>query len=51
MEKQDPAPWKICEAFKMVLEQFGIILPPDFVKVPEYEQMELCLSIKKEQTQ
>lgn len=43
MEKQGSAPWKICEAFKMVAEQFGIILPLDFVKVPEYEQMELAL--------
>lgn len=39
MEKQGSAPWKICEAFKMVSEQFGIRLPDDFVKVPEYEQM------------
>lgn len=45
MEKQGTAPWKICEAFKMVSEQFGIRLPDDFVKIPEYEQMELsdCL--------
>lgn len=41
MEKQGSAPWKICEAFKMVSEQFGIRLPEDFVKVPEYEQMKL----------
>lgn len=41
MEKQGSEPWKICEAFKMVSEQFGIILPDDFVKVPEYEQMSL----------
>lgn len=41
MEKQGSAPWKICEAFKMVSEQFGIRLPDDFVKVPAYEQMEL----------
>ncbi|MGN0276785.1 MAG: antA/AntB antirepressor family protein [Hominisplanchenecus sp.] len=43
LEKQGTAPWKICEAFKMVSEQFGIRLPDDFVKVPEYEQMELLL--------
>lgn len=43
LEKQGTAPWKICEAFKMVSEQFGIRLPDDFVKVPEYEQMELPL--------
>lgn len=41
MEKQGSAPWKICEAFKMVSEQFGIRLPDDFVKIPEYEQMNL----------
>lgn len=41
MEKQGSAPWKICEAFKMVSEQFGIVLPADFVKVPEYEQLSL----------
>lgn len=39
MEKQGSAPWKICEAFKMVSEQFGIRLPDDFVKIPEYEQL------------
>ena len=43
MEKQGSAPWKICEAFKMISEQFGIRLPDDFVKVPEYEQMKLSL--------
>ena len=41
MDKQGSAPWKVCEAFKMVSEQFGIRLPDDFVKVPEYEQMKL----------
>lgn len=44
MEKQGTEPWKICEAFKMVSEQFGIRLPDDFVKVPEYEQMQLPFS-------
>lgn len=41
MDKQGSSPWKVCEAFKMVSEQFGIKLPDDFVKVPEYEQMKL----------
>lgn len=50
MEKQGSAPWKICEAFKMVSEQFGIRLPDDFVKVPEFEQMELIFAKEKEQT-
>lgn len=39
MEKQGTEPWKICEAFKVVSEQFGIRLPDDFVKIPQYEQM------------
>lgn len=41
MDKQGSAPWKVCEAFKMVSEQFGIRLPDDFVKVPEYVQQRL----------
>ena len=43
MEKHGSAPWKICEAFKMISEQFGIRLPEDFVKVPEYEQLSFGL--------
>lgn len=43
MEKQGSEPWKICEAFKQVSEQFGIVLPADFVKIPKYEQMHLPL--------
>ena len=43
MEKQGSAPWKICEAFKMVSEQFGIRLPDDFVEIPEFEQMKLTI--------
>lgn len=41
MERQGSAPWKICQAFQMVSEQFGIQLPEDFVKIPEYEQMKM----------
>lgn len=41
MERQGSEPWKICEAFKMVSEQFGICLPNDFVKMPQYYQMQL----------
>lgn len=37
MEKQGTAPYKIAEAFKLVSEQFGIRLPDDFVKAPEYK--------------
>lgn len=41
MKNQGSAPHKISEAFKMIAEQFGIRLPDDFVKVPEYEQMSI----------
>lgn len=41
MEKEGVAPYKIAEAFKMVSEQFGIQLPDDFVRIPEYEQLSL----------
>ena len=38
MTKQGSAPYKIAEACKIECEQFGSLLPDDFVKVPEYEQ-------------
>lgn len=41
MARQGSAPHKIAEAFKAECEQFGIRLPVDFVKIPEYEQMKL----------
>ena len=41
MAKQGSPAYKIAEAFKMECEQFGIRLPADFVKVPEYEQMKI----------
>lgn len=41
MHKQGSPAYKIAEAFKMECEQFGIQLPADFVKVPEYEQLAL----------
>lgn len=43
MTKQGSEPYKIAEVFKIECEQFGIHLPEDFVKVPEYEQMKLSL--------
>lgn len=46
MEKERIAPYKIAEAFKMVSEQYGIQLPNDFVKIPEYEQMTLNLAAR-----
>lgn len=42
--RQQMIPYKIAEAFKMVSEQFGIRLPDDFVKEPEYEQLKLDLA-------
>lgn len=41
MYKQGSPAYKIAEAFKMECEQFGIQLPADFVKVPEYIQLQL----------
>ena len=41
MTKQGSPAYKIAEAFKMECEQFGIQLPADFVKAPEYEQLAL----------
>ena len=46
MEKEQIAPYKIAEAFKMVSEQYGIQLPSDFVKVPAYEQLTLDVATK-----
>lgn len=43
MKSQGSAPYKIAEVFKIQCEQFGIRLPDDFVKVPEYVQMNLPL--------
>lgn len=43
MKSQNSAPHKIAEAFLLECSQFGIILPTDFVKIPEYEQMELMI--------
>lgn len=41
MDKQGSAPHKSVEMAWMVCEQYGIKLPADFVKVPEYEQLAL----------
>ena len=41
MHKQGSPAYKIAVAFKMECEQFGIQLPADFVKVPEYIQLQL----------
>lgn len=37
--RQGSAPYKIAKTFEMVSKQFGIQLPADFVKIPEYEQL------------
>lgn len=39
--RQNLAPYKIAENFKKVSAQFGVKLTDDFVKVPEYKQMDL----------
>lgn len=41
MDKQGSAPYKAVEMAKMICEQYGICLPDDFVKVPEYKQLSL----------
>lgn len=46
MEKERIAPYKIAEAFRMVSEQYGIQLPDDFVKAPEYEQLTLDIAMR-----
>lgn len=44
MDKQGSAPHKSVEMAQMICEQFGITLPADIVKVPEYEQL-CCQSL------
>ena len=46
--RQNTAPYKIAEGFKMVSEQFGIQLPVDFVKIPTYEQVSLFCTNQNE---
>lgn len=41
MDKQGSAPYKSAEMAKLICEQYGIRLPVDFVKVPEYKQLSL----------
>lgn len=41
MDRQGSEPYKSAEMAQMLCEQYGIQLPDDFVKVPEYEQMTL----------
>lgn len=41
MVRQNSKPHDIERAFEMLCGQFGIILPDNFVNVPEYEQMTL----------
>lgn len=44
MDKQGSEPYKSAEMAKMICEQYGIKLPDDFVKIPEYVQQELDFS-------
>ena len=41
MDKQGSVPYKSVEMAKLVCEQYGIQLPADFVKAPDYEQLSL----------
>lgn len=41
MDKQGNAPYESMDVTRMLCEQYGIQLPKNIVKVPEYEQMEL----------
>lgn len=41
MDKQGSIPYKSAEMAKMICEQYGIRLPDDFIKIPEYEQLQL----------
>lgn len=43
MDKQGSVPYKVSEMARLICEQYGIRLPNDFVKVPEYEQAKLPL--------
>ena len=43
MDKQGSAPYKSAEMAQLICIQYGIQLPEDFVKIPEYEQMHLTL--------
>lgn len=40
--RQKTPPHKIMEALKMVSEQFGVRLPGDLIRIPEYQQMTLA---------
>ena len=42
MVRQNSKPHDIARAFEMLCGQFGIMLPDNFVSVPEYEQMTLA---------
>ena len=46
MKNQGSPAYKIAEVFKLECEQFGIRLPEDFVKVPEYIQLQLSEFMK-----
>lgn len=41
MERQGSEPYKVTENAKLICTQYGIQTIEDFVKVPEYRQMEL----------
>lgn len=46
MKNNQSAPKEIAENTKLVCEQYGIRLIDGFVKIPEYEQLELSLNFR-----
>lgn len=52
MDKQGSAPYESMDVVQLLCEQYGIQLPKNIVKKPEYEQMELWdLPSKKDSSQ
>lgn len=50
MDKQGSAPYESMDVVQLLCEQYGIQLPKNIVKKPEYEQMELWDLPRKEVT-
>ena len=46
MVRQNSKPHDIARAFEMLCGQFGIVLPDNFVNVPEYEQLNLSAMLQ-----
>lgn len=46
MKAQGSRPYEVTKVLDALFRQSGIILPPDFVKAPDYEQMNLFLEVQ-----